>query len=118
MSSYLCPYLEKYICMKKNTTMAFGLELTDNDGNPVDCDESYFTCRETYATAIKFQLELGDGITKVEDGLYRIVIDPSLTTNLTAGKYLYDFEVWINSDRFAIMNGLLEIKNNTTEVSE
>lgn len=107
------------ISMVRGDTLAFGIELYEEGENDElvaftqDLDSAYFTCTKTFDDNV-FQKSLEDGITKLEDGQYVVRIAPEDTENLEPGKYFYDFEVGVNSDKFTILKGVLEIERDVT----
>ena len=106
---------DQYITMIKGDTLSFGVEIADQDGNPLDIDTAYFTCKKNYADEYSaFQKALNSGITKVEAGKYRVRIAPNDTKNLEAGKYFYDFQIGKNGDVFTIMKGVIELEYDVT----
>lgn len=103
---------DKNIRMTRGDTLAFGMEF---DGLGQDLDSAYFTCKKAYEGENIFQRSLGNGISKVEDGIYRVRIAPSDTKNIDAGKYYYDLEIGVNGDIFTIMKGILDIEPDVTQ---
>lgn len=99
------------ITMTRGDTLAFGVEI---EGLNQDLETAYFTCRESYEGEIVFQKSLNNGISKVDDGQYRVRVAPSDTEDLEAGKYYYDLELGVNDDVFTILKGILEIENDVT----
>ena len=73
---------DKYITMVKGDTLSFGIELADETGAPVDITDAVFVARKTYnATASVFEKTLGNGITKVDDGIYSVRVAPEDTSD-------------------------------------
>lgn len=101
----------KNINMFRGDTLSFGMEI---EGLNQDLDSAYFTVKANYADEPLVQKSLGDGITKVETGVYRIRVAPEDTADVAAGKYFYDFEIGANGDVFTILNGILEIEQDVT----
>lgn len=100
------------IKMVRGDTLAFGLEF---EYLSQDLDACYFSCKTSYsATDYVFQKSLGDGISKVEDGQYRVRVAPEDTANVTAGHYYYDLQIEVNSDVYTLMKGALEIEADVT----
>ena len=99
----------------RGDTFAFGIELTDDSNQPItdNLSSAYFTCRQS-AESILFQKSLGDGISKVSDGKYRVRVAPADTANVVAGRYSYDFQIGLNSDIFTILKGVLDIQQDQT----
>ena len=100
----------------RGDTFAFGMELTDEGGNAItdDLTSAYFTCRQSAEGEIVFQKTLGDGISKVSTGKYRVRVAPSDTATILAGRYFYDCQINLNSDCFTILKGILDIQQDYT----
>lgn len=107
---------DKYITMVKGDTLSFGIELADETGAPVDITDAVFIARKTYnATASVFEKTLGNGITKVDDGIYSVRVAPEDTADNDAGRYYYQFKVMKNSDVYTIMRGIIELEPEVEE---
>lgn len=107
---------DKYITMVKGDTLSFGVELADETGAPVDITDAVFVARKTYnATASVFEKTLGNGITKVDDGIYSVRVAPEDTADNDAGRYYYQFKVMKNSDVYTIMRGIIELEPEVEE---
>lgn len=107
---------DKYITMVKGDTLSFGVELADETGAPVDITDAVFVARKTYnATASVFEKTLGNGITKVDDGIYSVRVAPEDTADNDAGRYYYQFKVMKNDDVYTIMRGIIELEPEVEE---
>lgn len=107
---------DKYITMVKGDTLSFGIELADETGAPVDITDAVFVARKTYnATASVFEKTLGNGITKVDDGIYSVRVAPEDTADNDAGRYYYQFKIIKNSDVYTIMRGIIELEPEVEE---
>lgn len=107
---------DKYITMVKGDTLSFGVELADETGAPVDITDAVFVARKTYnATASVFEKTLGNGITKVDDGIYSVRVAPEDTADNDAGRYYYQFKIIKNSDVYTIMRGIIELEPEVEE---
>lgn len=97
--------------MIRGDTFSFGLEcyLLDQD-----LDSAFFTVRKSYDGEIIFQRSLGNGIEKIETGIYSIRIAPENTRDLEAGHYYYDFNINVNNDVFTLIKGDLLIEHDVT----
>lgn len=97
------------LTMVRGDTLAFGIEI---EGLDTDLESAYFTAKDSYsAETPAFQKSLGDGITKVETGKYRVRVAPEDTRNVNPGQYYYDLQIGVNSDVYTIMKGTLDIEN-------
>lgn len=98
--------------MFRGTTLAFGFSYS---GKEEDLSTAFFTCRKTHEGPIVFQKSLENhGITKIEDYLYKVRVAPEDTENVNPGKYWYDFKIGITNDKFVILYGSLDIRNDVT----
>lgn len=103
--------------MVRGDTLTFGVELKDENGAlfTQDLDTAYFTCKSSYdAEETIFQKDLTFGISKVAPGQYVVRVAPTDTEGIEAGKYYYDFEIGVNSDKFTVLKGILDIENDVT----
>ena len=106
---------EKVINMIKGDTLAFGMEFTDLDQ---DLDSAYFTAKQSYDSQdTVFQKSLGNGISKVSDGVYSVRVAPEDTASASAGKYYYDLQIGVNGDIFTILYGVINLYPDVTTVS-
>lgn len=100
------------ISMVRGDTLSFGMEF---EGLNQDLDSAYFTAKDSYLNPVPlFQKSIGDGITKVETGVYRVRVAPTDTDTATPGTYYYDLQVTLNGDVFTIMKGTLTIDYDVT----
>lgn len=106
----------KYVTMIKGDTLSFALEVMDQDGNPLDVDEAFMTCRKNITDEVNlFQKTLGVGIIRTDAGQYTVRVRPDETANAEAGRYFYDFQVRKNDDVYTIMSGILDLEQNVTK---
>lgn len=61
------------------------------DDLAADLSAAVFTVKNGSSNLV--QLTIGDGITKVGDGVYDVKMDPADTASKSPGRYPYDFEV-------------------------
>lgn len=102
---------DKYITMVKGDTLAFGVEIADESGSPVNITDALFIAKKNYTdTDAVFSVALGSGITKVADGVYSVRVAPSATADAEAGRYFYQFKVMKSNDVFTIMRGIIELE--------
>lgn len=109
---------DKYITMVKGDTLAFGVELADESGSPVDITDALFIAKKNYSDVTSiFEKSLGSGITKIADGIYAVRVAPEDTASEEAGRYYYQFKVVKNDDVYTIMRGIIELEPEV-EVTE
>lgn len=105
----------EYITMTRGDTLSFNIEIKDQNGELLDIDTAFFTCKKNiseYATA--FQKSLEKGISRQDEGLYVVRIAPEDTRDLEAGRYFYDLQLGLNGDIFTIKKGVFEIEQDVT----
>ena len=102
------------ITMIKGDTVAFNVEVFDENEEPVTIDSAFFTCKKKPASSEKvFQKSLGYGITQSE-GLISVRIAPEDTNEVEAGQYFYDFQIGSGDDIYTVLIGMLTIEQNVT----
>lgn len=97
--------MEKNIDLVRGDTLAFGLELDGID----TLSAASFTVKRTIDDSPVIQKTIGDGISKISAGRYRVRVAPEDTQSLDSGYYIYDFEIQANSDVFTLLRGLLNL---------
>lgn len=106
---------DEYITIIRGDTLAFGLEVKDDEGNGVDLDKVVFSCKSNKSdSAYLFVKSLGNGITNVGGGHYTVRVAPDDTVNAEPGKYFYDLEIQKNGDVFTPMHGIFEIEQDVS----
>ena len=103
---------EKNITMVQGDTLCFGVEILDQNGVPLDVDLISFVCRKTYDdTSAVFDLSIGNGITRLDEGLYSVKVPAEATGdgNVYPGLYVHDLRVVYGANEFTIFHGTLEI---------
>ena len=102
---------DKYITMVKGDTLAFGVVIEDEVGQPIDITDAVFIAKKTYnALTSVFEVTLGDGITKIDDGVYSVRVAPEDTADNEPGRYFYQFKVMKDDDVYTIMRGIVELE--------
>lgn len=100
------------ITMVKGDTLSFGVACEDQEGDPIELDTAYFTCKKNpSSTGNLFRKSLGNGITYNDDH-YVIRVAPEDTAHAEIGRYYYDLEVGVGDDIFTILKGILEIEQD------
>lgn len=104
--------MKKNLSMIRGDTLAFTFEI---EGLEDDLNSCYFSCKKTISDdEYTFQKSLEDGITKVEQGKYKVRIAPEDTHDLEIGNYIYDLQIGISADIYTIMLGPLTIEKEIT----
>jgi hypothetical protein len=100
----------------RGDTLAIGIQI---EGYTQDLESAYFSVKKDLdGSEYILQVQLGDGITKAgtdDKGVYyHIRVAPELTEDLEPGRYYYDVEIGLNSDRFTVLRGILTILPDVT----
>ena len=104
----------KNITMVRGDTLSFNVEVTDANGEIIEIDSAYFTCKKLATDDVNvFKKALGAGITQDEVGL-TVRVAPEDTRNVSAGQYFYDMQIGIGSDIYTILKGVLEIEQDVS----
>ena len=102
------------ITMVRGDTLAFNVEVLDEDGNAVTVDSADMTCKKQATEGENiFHKSLGAGITQ-SDGLLSVRVAPNDTKEVDAGRYFYDMCIGVGNDIFTIMRGVLSIEQDVT----
>lgn len=99
------------LSMVRGDSASFNIELVDYTE---DLASAYLTIRKGFEEPIIVQKSLGDGISKIETGLYVVRIAPEDTASLVFGKYFYDVQIGTDSDVFTILRGIVQIEPDVT----
>lgn len=106
---------DQYITMVRGDTLSFGVEIKDQDGEYLDVETAYFTCKKNLNDDDPvFQKEMDTGITRDDTGRYVVRVAPSDTADIEAGRYYYDLQVGLNGDIFTLLRGVLDIQMDVT----
>ena len=101
------------LSMVRGDTLTFDMTLYDVDAT---VESIYFSCKKCATDdEYAFQKSLGNGITCVDDAVYRVRVAPADTANLPAGEYAYDLQLGLGADIFTILYGRLILKQDVTE---
>ena len=107
-------FQDQNITMVKGDTLSFNVQVFDKDGNPMEVDSAFMTCKKRPSSTDKiFQKSLENGISQ-SDGMLLVRVAPEDTEDAEAGQYFYDFQVGIAQDIFTIMIGMLSLEQNVT----
>lgn len=102
------------ITMVKGDTLAFNVEIYDDNGEPITVDSAYFSCKKNLNDVVyTFQKSLINGITQT-DSLITVRVAPSDTRTADAGEYFYDFQIGVGSDVYTILIGTLTLMQDIT----
>lgn len=100
------------ITMVKGDTLAFNVQVFDDEGNPVTVDSAYMTCKKRPSDTEKvFQKSLNNGIEQ-SDGLMLVRVAPEDTKEVDEGEYFYDFQIGVDDDVFTLMIGVLTLEQD------
>ena len=99
--------------MVRGDTFAFGVRVTNLDGAQVT--GIWFTIRKVASEdPIVVQKSIGDGVTPVGDGYYRVRVAPEDTAEIEAGRYNYDLQIDIGEDVYTPIAGKIRIAQDVT----
>ena len=102
------------ITMVKGDTLAFNVQVFDQNHDPVTVNSAFMTCKKRpNSTDMVFQKSLENGIVQ-SDGMMLVRVAPEDTSEVDAGQYFYDFQIGIGEDRFTIWIGILSLEQDVT----
>ncbi len=102
------------ITMIKGDTVAFNVEVFDENHDPITVDTAFLTCKKRVTGSENvFQKSLNNGISQSE-GIMSVRIAPEDTREIEAGQYFYDMCIGIGSDIYTILIGTLSIEQDVT----
>jgi hypothetical protein len=102
------------ITMVKGDTLAFNVQVFDQNHDPVTVNSAFMTCKKRpNSTDMVFQKSLENGIVQ-SDGMMLVRVAPEDTSEVDAGQYFYDFQIGIGEDRFTILIGILSLEQDVT----
>ena len=105
---------DQNITMVKGDTLAFNVEVYDENYDPIEVTSAFMTCKKMPTSEeYVFQKSLGDGITQ-QDSLMTVRVAPADTAETDAGEYYFDFQIGFDNDVFTIMRGILSLEQNVT----
>jgi hypothetical protein len=100
--------------MVKGDTLAFNVQVFDDEGNPVTVDSAFMTCKKRPSDTEKvFQKSLNNGIEQ-SDGLTLVRVAPEDTKEVDEGEYFYDLQIGVDDDVFTLMIGVLTLEQDIT----
>ncbi len=100
------------ILMVRGDTLAFNVEILDEDGQVVLVDTAEMVCKKKpLDDEAVFRKTLNNGIQQ-SDGLLTVRVAPSDTSEADAGRYFYDLRVGIDHDVYTLMIGILTIEQD------
>ena len=107
-------FQDQNITMVKGDTLAFNVQVFDENHDPVTVNSAFMTCKKRPNSTDKvFQKSLDNGIVQ-SDGMMVVRVAPEDTSEADAGQYFYDFQIGIGEDRFTIMIGILSLEQDVT----
>lgn len=102
------------ITMVKGDTLAFNVQVFDDEGEPVTVDSAYMTCKKRPTSTDKvFQKSLFNGIEQSE-GMMLVRVAPEDTKEVDEGEYFYDLQIGVGEDVFTLMIGVLTLEQDIT----
>ena len=102
------------ITMVKGDTLAFNVEVRDQDGEILEVDSANMTCKkDPLGEDVVFHKYIGNGIIQSE-GLLTVRVAPLDTKDADAGRYFYDLNIGVGNDIFTLMIGTLTLEQDVT----
>lgn len=102
------------ITMVKGDTLAFNVQVFDENFEPMTVDSAFMTCKKRPNSTDKvFQKSLTNGIIQ-SDGLISVRVAPEDTQEADAGQYFYDLQIGLGQDRYTILIGILSLEQDVT----
>ena len=102
------------IYMVKGDTLAFNVEVTDQNGDVILADTVDMTCKkDALGENLVFHKSLLNGIVQ-SDGLITVRVAPEDTQEADAGRYFYDLQIGVDSDVYTLMIGTLTLEQDVT----
>ena len=106
------------LVVDQGTTFSSIIALTNQDGTPMDLEgytvKSQFRKSYQSSSAVNFTASIYDAAA----GQVLLKLDPSDTTNIQAGRYLYDIELTSPSPDFAKIRALEGLVILTPEITK
>lgn len=101
--------------MVRGDTLGFVVTIQDAESVAQTPSAMAFSCRtEADAPDYIFSKTIGDGITLVETGKYRVRVAPEDTEDINPGTYAIDLQITVGSDVVTPILGKLKIKQDVT----
>ena len=101
------------LSMVRGDTFSFDVVLSELDSSSIR--SIYFTVKKKATDeAVVFQKSLGNGVTLVEEGTYRVRVAPEDTDGVAAGRYSYDLQIGVENDVYTVLMGALKIVQDVT----
>lgn len=100
------------ITMVAGNTVAFNVEILDENGDAVMVDSADFVCKkDVNGSETVFHKYLEHGITQGFEHM-NVRIAPEDTREVEAGRYFYAFQIGVGNDIYTLMTGVLTIEQN------
>ena len=100
---------DQNITMVSGDTLSFNVIVKDGNGDPVTVDGATFRAKKNLEdSSISISKSLGSGITQ-DDGVLTVRLAPADTSSLV-GFFYYDMDITVDSDRFTLLRGMLQIE--------
>ena len=110
---------DKNITMTIGDTLAFAVEILDQNGEPFVADAMSFICKKTYESeSAIFNKSLTSGISYEGEGIYSVHVDPgdTVSTSIAPGVYPYALRMTADDDVFTVLQGYLTLEARVAPV--
>lgn len=102
------------ISIDQGSTYSGRIPVVNNDGLPVDLTsfDARGQIRKSYAStsAINFDIVIDDPVS----GVINLRLDPEVTQTLKAGRYVFDVEIYDNTDVIRVSEGQVHVSPRVT----
>lgn len=100
----------KVFSVKRGSTFSFIITFKNLDQ---DADTMDFGIKEEYSDAsMQIEKSLGDGITKIDDGKYKVDFSTTDIMSLDAGMYVYDLRYTIGDTPSIPLSGYIVVNDS------
>jgi hypothetical protein len=111
-------YQDENIVMVKGDTLAFNVEVFDDNDEPMLVDRADFTCKvNPVGEDVVFHKSLGAGIAQ-SSGFLTVRVAPADTIDADAGQYFYDLQLTVGDDVYTVKRGMLTLEQDVTHANE
>ena len=112
-SNFNFSMVDENITMVSGDTLAFNVIIKDQNGDAVTVDGATFKASQYFenTTTLAISKSLGDGITQ-DGAVLTVRLAPSDTVNLGDTFLYYDMDITVNSDRFTLYRGMMQIERD------
>lgn len=106
------------MAINRGDTKQFEIEVVNHETNEfLELDKAFMTIKAQEGdSSYVAQISLGNGVTKVDDGVYLFKLPSSATKNVEVGEYYYDVRIVIEDTVVTPIKGIMYIEQNYTSL--